>query len=339
MADTARTRLGIYAARIFDDTSTPGEVLGTCEDLYDMCCSLVGLTANPSMRDDSASYIETKTRGGMAISPFDAARCVVDFTRTRAFGLGLRDAIRAAQARFPGERIRVLYAGTGPFATIASLQLPYFGADELSFTMLDLHETSVAAVKRLFNALEADAYIEALHQADATGWAPPQDTQYHILVSEVMQRALIREPQVLVTQNLASFLRPGALLVPEDISLELRLYDPGELYGRVDGPADDFQQVSLGRVFSVSMDALDGWDRQGDHIALHPLKVGALDRSRPLNILAHITVFGDHVIPEHASGLTLPELVRLPRPLEGGEILHLSYCLGADPGLHVTVAT
>lgn len=59
-----------------------------------------------------------------AISPYAAATCLLDYGRTRAFARGVHDAIEAANIRFPGERIEILYGGTGPYAPLALMQTP-----------------------------------------------------------------------------------------------------------------------------------------------------------------------------------------------------------------------
>jgi hypothetical protein len=58
----------------------------------------------------------TQLPSGLALAPHLAALCVLDEQRTAAFQRGVALAIEAARARFPGETVEVVYAGTGPFA-------------------------------------------------------------------------------------------------------------------------------------------------------------------------------------------------------------------------------
>ena len=55
-------------------------------------------------RDRSAASMPA----GSAISPLDAARCLLDARRTVMYLRGVHGAIQEAQRRFPGEVIRVL---------------------------------------------------------------------------------------------------------------------------------------------------------------------------------------------------------------------------------------
>ena len=68
--------------------------------------------------------LETLLPNGKAIYPYAAATCLLDYARTRAFAGSVHDAIEAANIRFPGERIEILYGGTGPYAPLALMQTP-----------------------------------------------------------------------------------------------------------------------------------------------------------------------------------------------------------------------
>ena len=69
----------------------------------------------------------TQLESGLALAPHLAARCVLDVKRTMAFQRGAARAIEAARARFPGETIEIVYAGTGPFAPLVRPLLSMHG--------------------------------------------------------------------------------------------------------------------------------------------------------------------------------------------------------------------
>ena len=62
---------------------------------------------------------ETLTSNGLALSPTMAAMCANDFVRTIQFIRGTHAAIADIRERFPDRPARVLYAGCGPYATLA----------------------------------------------------------------------------------------------------------------------------------------------------------------------------------------------------------------------------
>src|SRR5205823_6415730 len=107
--------------------------------------------------------------GGIAISPQDAARCVLDTRRTSTFLRGLENAIAQASARFPGETIRILYAGCGPFAPFCVLPLLQFPALDVQFTLLDIHQTSLDAAMQLAETLGVQSRIRDYIRCDAAG--------------------------------------------------------------------------------------------------------------------------------------------------------------------------
>ena len=79
--------------------------------------------------------------------PFKDAEQVYDSLmsnfRTVKFIRGMHDAIKEAQRLNPGKRISVLYAGCGPFGTLALPLTTQFQSHEVEFTLLDLHNESV----------------------------------------------------------------------------------------------------------------------------------------------------------------------------------------------------
>ena len=59
---------------------------------------------------------------------------------------GISSAIMEATRRFPAQPIEVLYAGTGPYASLAIPLMHRFAPSEVKFTLLEVHETAVASV-------------------------------------------------------------------------------------------------------------------------------------------------------------------------------------------------
>jgi hypothetical protein len=164
---------------------------------------------------------ETHTSSGIALSPFHAALCIHEHLRTTRFIKGVWYAIEELLVRFPKERITILYAGCGPYATLLLPLLPLLDSFRVQVMLLDLHEESLGHVQELISQLELDAYVSEIVKADASTFKrKPADT-WHMVVTETMFEALTRETQVAITANLAPQLVSGGILIPEEIRLDL----------------------------------------------------------------------------------------------------------------------
>lgn len=160
--------------------------------------------------------------GGIALSESDAAVCIQDYLRTARYIRGTYYAIQELFHRFPNQKINILYAGCGPYATILTPLLPLFKKEELAVILLEINEASIQSVKLLLTKLELTDYITEIIQCDAITWQKPQAwPPMHLLVSETMFRALTREPQVAIIANLLPQLTEGGILIPELISIDL----------------------------------------------------------------------------------------------------------------------
>ncbi|MBL4694236.1 hypothetical protein JKY72_02605 [Candidatus Gracilibacteria bacterium] len=173
---------------------------------------------------DSTIWQDTwpaNTKGkGMAIAPIYAAHCLSDCKRTTAFSSGLHDAIEEAMQRFPDQRpIRILYAGTGPFATLALPSMAKFSPEDIQFDFIDIHETSTQNLSELLEKLDFEDFAQNIITKDVFDH---QDADgYHIAITETMGPALANEPQIPIMRHIRKMLVENGILLPEEIQLGL----------------------------------------------------------------------------------------------------------------------
>jgi Methyltransferase domain len=322
----ARRRFDAAAAVLLDRGAEPVDLYRAAHELYAVLAGLTGI------REDSRERAEIQAiqlPGGVALAPRDAARSVLDFMRTARMLQGLEAGIAAARERF-GSPVDVLYAGCGPFAPLALPLAARLGSQAARFTLMDVHEVSVALARRTTEALGLGESVRAYVHADATTWTSPAPLQ--VVVAEALERALEREPQVAIMANLAPQLAPGGLVVPERISVEACLADASREVLPVDDPGPARLRVPLGTVFSLTAESARALRAQ-QGVPEVVLPVGAIAAEGPSDLMLRtiVTAFGDVVLEEYESGITYPAFLLQAGRMRGGTRLRFRYDAGPDP--------
>ena len=330
LSDSRPARLADIASVLLsggDDDRRSREAVASLDGLFRDITGMREDTLDP--RDRSTIPV----RSGSAISPLDAGRCLLDARRTTIYLRGVHDAIQKARQRFPGEVIHVLYAGCGPFAPLCLPLLPLLAGQAVRFTLLDMHARAVESVQAILAALRLErANVECL-VCDATHYH--HHRSLHVVVSEAMQRALEKEPQVAILMNTAPQLTVGGLMVPEMIAVDAvltNLFRELGGHGAVPGPWSG--RVPLGRILEVDRERVCTWAESGvSHLPPARIALPSVVAAQYSLVLATtIRTFGGHVLREYESGLTHPLMVH---GLHAGEEVEFTYHLGEKPGFHL----
>lgn len=189
-------------------------VRDACISLSAFFCELSGF--NIGARENQEHII---SEAGQAVSPFTAAHCVTDMMRTRNFLQGIRDAIDEKAAQKKEEPVIVLYAGTGPFATLLTPLTTIYTPTQLQLVLMDINPISIQYLQKIIEKLHLHPYIIDLVEADAASYIIPSRHQPDILVSETMKPGLLKEPQVNITANLVPQCTNQTILIPERIEV------------------------------------------------------------------------------------------------------------------------
>lgn len=317
----AQAELAAIATALCDPQRSLASLVGETVQLR----QLVERHSRLSMdRQDGLRDGESFLPSGWAISPVQAGLCAREPYRSAAFIQGLALAVREQLGA--GRPVRVLYAGCGPFALLALPVMAVLSATQVQFAILDVHAETLAYARDLIARLGLDSHVTAYICADAAIYRIPAAAMPDVIVSETMNTALGKEPQVAILRNLHAQ-APAAALLPASVTVHLGLdrRTPGE-------PCTDW-----GRVFALDADALRAWQHDhdyggGDSLPAASIRLPDVLEQAP-RLLTRIRVHGDIVLGDHDCSLNLP----LPLPgkpsLAGGSMLDFHYRLGGQPGL------
>ena len=281
---------------------------------------------------------ESLTPDGLALSPTNAMMCADDYVRTIKFMRGLHAAIIERKERHSGRPVRVLYAGCGPYATLAVPLMSVLSPEAVTFTLVDIHAESIAAVKSIVESLGQADSVSAFQVADAGSYRIARDRQPDIVLMEIMQTCLENEPQVSVTRHLMSQ-APDAVLIPEEVRIELKLVDLSREftlhYSDQDVPELQRDRIQVDTLFRLNREAVASWDDGGrELLPAAVVQIPKLPESRyQLMLFTIVDVFGDNTLRDYDSSLTVPRRTGDKLRFKPGDTVEFFYRCGAQPGL------
>jgi predicted RNA methylase len=94
-----------------------------------------------------------------------------------------------------------------------------FAPEEVEYSLLDVHRQSIDNSKSIISKMKMEEYFEGYVCDDAVNvdLNNHMKKKPHIIVTEVMNTALMEEPQAAVTKNLVPQLENGGMIVPENV--------------------------------------------------------------------------------------------------------------------------
>lgn len=165
-----------------------------------------------------------KVHGGRALIPSAAAACFHDDPeRSIKFVRGLYEAILSVMQKFEERPIRVLEAGSGPYAALSMAVAAMFNPGEVEFTAIDIYDEAIDCARKVAKALGQEEKYANFIKDDASKIILPKDRLPHIIICETMMATLTDEPQIAITANLANQIIKGGYFLPENITISALL--------------------------------------------------------------------------------------------------------------------
>ncbi len=323
----------------------PIAIYSALENIHYICSEITNVRADVLVE---AHYQETHVAGGKAVSPYIAARCLLDPLRTMQFLRGIHAGIHEALRRFPEEQIHVVYAGCGPYATLLLPLTTQFAPEQIQLTLIDIHQPSIEAVNRLIETFELEPFIFNCVQTDAVTYCHPKEIPLHMVVSETMQAGLAQEPQLAITRNFIPQLHENGLFIPESIEVTASLSkskdeDVGlrmhrDKYGYPLGREieQETKRLSLGTI--ITLDAQfaqpevigNGWES----IPLATIDIPERDEQfDQFLLLTTISIFGSYKFAPYDCELSFPQRIHDLTKVKSGSKIQFSYVFDGNPGL------
>lgn len=289
---------------------------------------------------------ETASSEGLAISPMQAALCAGEEQRTAIFLRGLHSAIAEAIEAKSNGPVRVLYAGSGPYAALATPLMAVFPPGQVQFTVLDIHPASIESAKSVIHRLSLDLSVEEYVIADACHYPIPDDRIPDIILSETMSTALEKEPQVAIMRHLLGQ-APDAVLVPESVRLDAFLVDTSEEPDRVLPEAAAISatkhpdRIFLGNVFDLNAAMIRSWrSLSGNRLPAGRVRLPIAPKPsyRPF-LFTTIATHGGHMLRTHDCNLTAIREITKIENSAADCMLQFHYQLGSNPRLVAEMVT
>jgi hypothetical protein len=273
---------------------------------------------------DNFNYQQIMLPTGKAISPSSAAFCLLELRRTTIFYRGINKAIQKKLSEKKKDPVRILYAGTGPYATLILPLLTLYNPDDVKVDLLDINEISLNSAILLFKNIGLDPFISKTFLSDATKFI--LEVPYDIVVSETMQAALKKEPQVAVMQNLIPQMTKNAIFIPEAIKVRASLLS----FGHWDDKVASYTGIEIfaGKdLFTVDKNHLIT-ETYHNELNFPPIDGANIK----LQLDTEISVFDNEVLKDGDCSLTLPLKVCTFKSHPEGKICFW-YEQGTFPGI------
>lgn len=314
--------------RLLDPVAGYGTLREVCIGLQDFFHTLTGYQFPEFPQREHIT-----TREGQAVDTRTASLCINDFLRTQRFIAALNEAIADCRRKNPGSPVTVLYAGTGPFATLATPLVTRWRPEELQLIGVEVNPVSLALLEKTIKALDMQPYMAALLPADASQLVLPGTMRPDILLSETMKPALEKEPQAALVRHLLPQCKPSAILIPQAITISVALHGLVALHpDRLSVLGEIWRlDANWARGLAGPVSGELGWEeeREVDLPAPWP------EELYQISLLTKMELYGPYQLGLNESSLTVPHRLGVGEKWRDVRKVRFRYRFGTNPGFEV----
>jgi hypothetical protein len=284
---------------------------------------------------------------GEALTPQTAAGCIFDYVRTTKFLRGVKKAIDIQLNTQGKNKIKIMYVGCGPHATLLFPLIPLYDETQLEINLIDYHQESIDSLKLLISHYGLSNYFNEILCDNAVNYHHKKEYLYDLIIIETMQKALYAEPQVAITNHVSQYLATDGFLIPEAIKVSAVLADLRSELSSSSNKWTNFwfnikradaknKRIFLKGVFVLDKNIRTKYDTRNltaNRISLPTVPIKSrVGRMRDIILLTEIIIFEDIILSEEdETGLTKLYFDQNLRPVEEGKQIKFSYQLGSNP--------
>jgi len=275
---------------------------------------------------------------GKALGTTWAAMCIDDILRTKKFTKGIFKAIDSLKEK-QNKPIHILYAGTGPFATLLLPVLATYSQQEIKVTLVEINKESFNNMKQVISLLGFNEHVISYENEDATTLKISTEIPIDIIVSETLQCGLVKEQQIPITINLLNQVGKNTILIPEMLALDVCLMNYNAFKNRTSETKESDYCLMLDRLIEINSNSNEVFNLNLNDSSTQILaeKIITIDPENTtlyetLLLVTRITVFGDEIILINESGLTVPIFLDEFSNLKKEKTFKISYKVDTEPG-------
>lgn len=327
---------------ILNEQSTYGDIKAAIDNLAGNFYRITNLAGNIKKAEHG-----TILPDGEALSPQTAAGCIFDYVRTTKFLRGIKKAIDLQLNVMGKKRLKIMYVGPGPHATLLFPLLPLYDETQLEISLIDFHQGSIDSLNLLISHYEFDKFFNEIICDNAADYHHKKEYLYDMIIIETMQKALSVEPQVAITNHFSKYLAKDGFLIPEAIKIFAVLADlQSELssssrkwinfWFKIKHADAKNKRIFLKEIFALDKNIKDNYDTLNlteNKIILPAVPIpNKIGRMRNLILLTEIIIFDDVILSEEdETGLTKLYFDQNLGPCGEGKKILFSYMLGSYP--------
>lgn len=290
---------------------------------------------------------------GEALSPQTAAGSILDYIKTTKILRGIKKALDFQLHSLKKEKIKIMYVGTGPFASLILPLIPLYKETNLEINVIDFHQDSIDALNKIINEYKFNKYFDEILPMDGTNYQNPTRIVFDIIIIETMQKGLSSEPHVALTKHFSKFLAKDGILIPDEIKISAALADlPTELsfsrskwtnfWLNIKRKNAITKRVYLSDIFVLDKAVNVKYNFSNltnNQLVLNSVNVNKkTGRMKNLILLTEIKVFEDIILSEEDdTGLTKLYFDKDVPSIEEGMEIKFAYQLGSYPKFLIEV--